>query len=219
MMTHAYDIAYLDDAMTSLGGMLDYAVNSCGEDLTLFYARFLGSGVAKSFSRANPKYLVGMSGIELATLVADRTGDELPNRGQFIDIGSPEYWTGWTLAYISWFLNVDFGTLHSRGLTVQSLRERYPVLHEADLSKAVQFATRRITEASDGDLLKRARKNARLTQRQLSDISGIPITAIRSYEQNHRSLKNAETENVWRICQALGCRIEDIRPLTGLYNN
>ena len=170
MMTHAYDIAYLDDAMTSLGGMLDYAVNSCGEDLTLFYARFLGSGVAKAFSRANPKYLVGMSGIELATLVADRTGDELPNRGQFIDIGR-------------------------------------------------QFATRRITEASDGDLLKRARKNARLTQRQLSDISGIPITAIRSYEQNHRSLKNAETENVWRICQALGCRIEDIRPLTGLYNN
>lgn len=45
-MTRAYDIAYLDDAMTSLGAMLDYAVNSCGEDLALvaagskMYARF-----------------------------------------------------------------------------------------------------------------------------------------------------------------------------------
>lgn len=60
--------------MTSLGAMLDYAVNTCGEDLNLFYARFLASGVADAFSRANPKYLGGMSGIELATLVASRTG-------------------------------------------------------------------------------------------------------------------------------------------------
>ena len=29
-MTRAYDIAYLDDAMASLGAMMDYAVNTCG---------------------------------------------------------------------------------------------------------------------------------------------------------------------------------------------
>lgn len=214
MMIRAYDIAYLDDAMTSLGAMLDYAVNSCGEDLTLFYARFLGSGIAQAFSRANPKYLAGMSGIELATLVAARTGDELPKKDGLIDVGSPEYWTGWTLAYLSWYLGMDFGTLQSRGLTVQSLHERYSVLHEADLSKAVKFATNRLNETSGGVLLKRARKNAALTQRQLSDMTGIPITVIRSYEQNQRSLKSAESETVWRICQTLGCRIEDILPVS-----
>lgn len=213
-MTRAYDIAYLDDAMTSLGAMLDYAVNSCGEDLSLFYARFLGSGIANAFSRANPKYLGGMSGIELATLVAARTGDALPMKDGFIDIGSPEYWTGWALAYLSWYLNMDFGTMQSRGLTAQSLRERYSVLHEADLSKAVQFAIKRLRETSSGELLKRARKNARLTQLQLSDITGIPITVIRSYEQNQRSLKSAETENVWNICRTLGCRIDDIRAVS-----
>ena len=210
-MTRAYDIAYLDDAMTSLGAMLDYAVNSCGEDLSLFYARFLGSGIAEAFSRANPKYLAGMSGIELASQVASRTGDALPQKDGLIDIGSPEYWTGWTLAYLSWYLNLDFGTMHSRGLTAESLRERYPVLHEADLSKTVQFAVKRLGETSAGELLKRARKNARLTQRQLSDITGVPLTVIRSYEQNQRSLKSAETENVWNLCRALGCRIDDIR--------
>ena len=209
-MIHAYDIAYLDDAMTSLGAMLDYAVNSCGEDLDLFYARFLGSGIAEAFSRVNPKYIAGMSGIELATLVAARTGEVLPKKDGLIDIGSPEYWTGWTLAYLSWYLDMDLETLQSRGLTVQSLYERYPVLHEADLSKAVKFATVRLNETSGGVLLKRARKNARFTQRQLSDITGIPITVIRSYEQNKRSLKNAETENVFHICRTLGCRIEDI---------
>ncbi|MBO7603340.1 MAG: helix-turn-helix transcriptional regulator [Bacteroidales bacterium] len=210
-MTRAYDISYLDDAMTSLGAMLDYAVNSCGEDMALFYARFLASGVADSFSRANPKYLGGMSGIELASLVASRTGRELPKEDGLIDIGSPEYWTGWTLAYLSWYLGMDFGTIQSRGLTVQSLRDRYPTLHEADLSKSVQFALKRLKETSGGNLLKRARKNARLTQRQLSSTAGIPLSVIRSYEQDKRSLENAETENVWRICQALGCRIEDIR--------
>ena len=210
-MTRAYDISYLDDAMTSLGAMLDYAVNSCGEDMALFYARFLASGVADSFSRANPKYLGGMSGIELASLVASRTGRELPKEDGLIDIGSPEYWTGWTLAYLSWYLGMDFGTIQSRGLTVQSLHDRYPTLHEADLSKSVQFALKRLKETSGGNLLKRARKNARLTQRQLSSTAGIPLSVIRSYEQDKRSLENAETENVWRICQALGCRIEDIR--------
>lgn len=209
-MTRAYDIAYLDDAMTSLGAMLDYAVNTCGEDLDLFYARFLGSGVAEAFSRANPKYLGGMSGIELASLVAARTGEPLPRKDGIIDTGSPEYWTGWTLAYLSWYLNVDLRTLQSRGLMVESLHERYPVLHEADLSKSVQFAMKRLGETSGGHLLKLARKNARLTQRQLSDIAGIPLTVIRSYEQDKRSLKNAETENSRRICQTLGCRIEDI---------
>lgn len=114
-MTRAYDISYLDDAMTSLGAMLDYAVNSCGEDLALFYARFLASGVADAFSRANPKYLGGLSGIELATLVASRTGSELPKEDGLIDIGSPEYWTGWTLAYLSWYLDLDFGTIQTRG--------------------------------------------------------------------------------------------------------
>lgn len=213
-MTRAYDISYLDDAMTSLGAMLDYAVNSCGEDLALFYARFLASGVADAFSRANPRYLGGLSGIELATLVASRTGSELPKEDGLIDIGSPEYWTGWTLAYLSWYLDLDFGTIQARGLTVQSLRDRYPVLHEADLSKSVQFAMKRLGETSGGDLLKLARKNARLTQRQLSDITGIPLTVIRSYEQDKRSLKSAETDNVRRICRALGCRIEDLRTVS-----
>lgn len=213
-MTRAYDIAYLDDAMTSLGAMLDYAVNSCGEDLALFYARFLASGVADAFSRANPKYLGGMSGVELAALVASRTGRVLPKGDGLIDIGSPEYWTGWTLAYLSWHLDLDFGTIQARGLTIQSLRERYPVLHEADLSKSVHFAVIRLNEASGGELLKRARKNARMTQLQLSEITGIPLSVIRSYEQDKRSLKSAETENVRRICRALGCRIEDILSIT-----
>lgn len=212
-MTRAYDITYLDDAMSSMGAMLDYAVNTCGEDLSLFYARFLASGIADAFSSGNPKYLGGMSGIELAMLVANHTGDALPKKDAIIDIGSPEYWTGWSLAYLSWFLNMSFVSMQSQGLTAQSLLERYPVLHEADLSKTIRFSETRLKETSGGDLLKRTRRNAQMTQRQLSDITGIPLSVIRSYEQGKRSLKNAEAENIRSICRVLGCKAEDLRSL------
>lgn len=215
-MIRAYDIAYLDDAMTSMGAMLDYAVNSCGEDLSEFYARFLASGVADAFSSGNPKYLGGMSGIELATLVAYRTGATLPKKEDLIDIGSPEFWTGWSLAYLSWFLDMSFRAMQSQGLTAQSLRERYSVLHEADPSKTVRFAINRLKETTEGDLLKSTRKNAQMTQRQLSEITGIPLTVIRSYEQDKRSLNNAETEKVRSICRALGCKAEDLRSISSV---
>lgn len=104
----AYNVSYLDDAMSAMGAMLDYAVNSCGEDLSLFYSRFLASYVSQALSAANPKYLAGMSGIELALKVAQATGDELSDADDFINMGSPEYWTGWTLAYLNWYLCLDY---------------------------------------------------------------------------------------------------------------
>lgn len=214
METRAYNQAYLEDAMASLGAMMDYAVNVCGEALSLFHARFLASGLAEAFSQGNPKYIAGMSGIELAMLVVKRTGEALPDREVFIDMGSPEYWTGWTLAYLSWYLCMDFDALQSRGVRIEDLRDRYPVLHEAGLTKSVEFATGRIDDyQAERNLLKRARRNAGLTQRQLAGITGVPLRVIQSYEQGQRSLETAGMESVRRICRALGCRIEDIRPL------
>lgn len=211
MMTRAYSILYLDDAMSAVGEMLDYAVNLCGEDLSLFYARFLSSGVARAIYSANPKYLGGMSGPELAQVVSRRTGDELPVKTPLIDIGSPEYWIGWTLAYLSWYLCLDFGTLQSHGVTIQALYERYSVLHEADLSKSVQFAERRLKEnAASENPLRSARKNANLTQRELAELSGITLRNIRAFEQGQRSLEKAGYESVRRLSQVLGCRTDDI---------
>lgn len=206
-MIRAYDIAYLDDAMASIGAMLDYAVNVCGEPLELFWNRFLASGVASSLSRANPKYLAGMSGVELARAVADRSGDSLPDAEPFIDMGSPEYWTGWAMAYIAWYLNVDFGSLASGGMGVMDLYRRYPTLHEADLSKAVRFAQGRLSKDNP---LKRIRENSGLTQRQLATLSGNTLRSIRGYEQGQRALENASTASVLGLCRVLGCRPEDL---------
>lgn len=209
-MIRAYDEMYLGDAMYALGSMLDYAVNACGEDPALFYARFLRSGIAGQIERGNPKYLGGKSGIELAMIVADRTGSPLKEADPLIDIGSPEYWTGWTLAYLQWYLGKKFKALQCVGIDVISLLERYPALHEADLSKSVSFALHLIGEEAPGRRLKEQRKAAHMTQKELASLAGTSLRAIRSYEQSQVPLSSASAENLVLLSSALSCRPEDL---------
>lgn len=210
-MARAYDIAYLEDTMTSVGAMLDYAVNACGEDLGMFYDRFLGSGIADMLFRAHPRYIAGCSGIELAETVARRTGKPLAQADAFIDIGSPEYWTGWTLAYLTWYLNIDFRTLQERGVAVDEVYRRYPALHEADLSKSVHFAQKQLDASRDRmNPLKTARENAGMTQRELAEASGASLRAIRAYEQGQLSLQNAESKTTVVLSRILGCKIQHL---------
>lgn len=203
-MIHAYNQYYLDDAMATMGAMLDYAVGRCGEDMELFYFRFQASGIADQWYQGNPKYIAGMSGTEIALEVASRTGRELPLLTGMTDICSREFWTGWTMAYISWYLNRDFKTLQARGMTIRELYDRYSVLHEADLSKSIAFAESIMQEKADNPL-KTARKYAGLTQQELAERTGINIRSIRAYEQGQLSLENASAAALLHISQVLGC--------------
>ena len=210
-MIHAYSESYLSDVMDGLGSMLDYAVNSCGEELRLFYARFLSSGVAAQIERGNPRYLCGLSGVELAMAVADRTGSPLAEARPLIDMGSPEYWTGWTLAYVQWYLGLDFKVLQSAGIDAENLCRKYPVLHEADLTKAVHYAQKAIERyRSQHNPLKEHRKLARLTQRELAARSGTTLRSIRAYEQAQLGLSNASAESIVRLSRVLGCTPSDL---------
>lgn len=194
--------------MGAVGAMLDYSVNACGEDLSSFYSCFISSGIASLIFRCSPRYIAGSSGIELALCVAGRTGKTLPKAKDFIDIGSPEYWTGWTLAYLSWYMNMDFRTMAEMGVSAESVYKRYPALHEADLTKSVSFARKQIEAFwRKNNPLKRARQNAGLTQKELAEASGINLRTIRAYEQGQLSLANAEYESVCTLSRILGCEL------------
>lgn len=209
-MTHAYPDYYVDDVQRELGAMLDYAINICGENLAEFYARFLSSGIAHFIFLAYPKY-IGLSGTELALLVAERTGAPMPEKEPLICVSSPEYWTGWTLAYISWYLNLDFGTLRQKGVGAERIRNLFHPFHEADISKTVDYIQNIIQEHdANENALKRQRNLIGMTQEELARLSGIPLRVIRSYEQGKRSLGNAGAQTVMHLCQALSCRMEDV---------
>lgn len=207
-MTHAYSELYLEDAMSSLGAMLDYAVGVLNEDLGLFYDRFLVSGIADEIAIGNPKYLGGMSGVELALTVARRTGKEVVEKEATVYPGR-EYWTGWTLAYLQWYFNLSFQVLHAKGVTAESICARYAPLHEADMSKSVQVARAIIQEHEKGqNPFKKARKNARLTQRELAERSGVSLRALRAYEQAHIVGGHASAQGMYNISRVLGCPMD-----------
>ena len=153
-MTPAYGELYLNDAMRAMGEMLDYAVHDCGCDGDLFFTQFLSSGIAQQFERGNPKFVGGMSGVELALEVFRRTADQIPD----VDASaygekSPEYWAGWSLAYYQWASGIPFREIVSHGLTVSTVCPMY-LLHEADIRKFAEAADKVIQEnlagGSDG---------------------------------------------------------------------
>ena len=206
-MIRAYEQAYLSAVMDGIGTMLDYAVNSCGEDLRIFYARFLASGVAEQIERGNPRYLCGLSGIEIAREVAVRTGSPLREAPALIDMGSPQYWTGWALAYLQWNLGKDFKSLQQSGIDAEFLMARYSTLHEADLSKTVQIAKQQLEAFQQQESpLRRMRRNIGLTQAELAQLSGISLRSIRAYEQSQVGLSSASAGSLASLARILGCK-------------
>ena len=134
-MARAYKKTYLGGAMRNLGVMLDCGVRKYGYPIEEFYERFLASDVSRQFAKGNPRYLVGLSGAELADSVVEATGGTvLPGNDGTYSVG-PEYWTGWVLAYYQWLTRRSFSYIQRKGLGVKEVMLMYHPLHEADLSK------------------------------------------------------------------------------------
>lgn len=212
-MTHAYNPLYLEDAMNNLASMLDCAVNAAHCDLFGFYQMFLSSGVASQMEVGNPRFASGLSGMELMYLVLKKSSDiALPETTYMPFDRTPEYWTGWVLAYYQWYCGFSFAFIQKNGLEVNTVRSLYPTLHEADLSKFVITADTIIQQHLDSkkSALKAIRKQARITQKQLADLSGVSLRMIQAYEQGDQDIRKAEAQTVLALSHILGCRPEVI---------
>lgn len=58
--------------------------------------------------------------------------------------------------------------------------------------------------------LKTYRERKALSQKELSDISGVSKRIIQDYEQGQRNINGASGERLYRLALVLGCRIEDL---------
>ena len=207
---HAYDESYLNDAMDILGEALDYAVADCKLDPDDFFSWFVISGIAEKFGRGNPKYIAGMSGVELAQEVQFHMTGERNNTPatQSLD-RTPEYWVGWFLAYYQWYRNVSFTKMTRSGLIPSTLLER-SILHEADVSKAVAFCDLIMDGSQEVTRLAFLRHQRGFTQRQLADVAEVSLRMIQLYEQRQNDLRKASVDVVFRLAQALGCTVADL---------
>ena len=134
-MARAYKKTYLNGAMRNLAVMIDCGVRKYGYPIEEFYEIFLASDVSRPFAKGNPRYLVGLSGAELADSVVEASGGTILSENDGSYTVGPEYWAGWALAYYQWLTRRSFAYMRQKGLGIKEVVSMYYPLHEADLSK------------------------------------------------------------------------------------
>lgn len=213
---HAYPESYLSDAQQNLGTMFDFALRVLNYDEDKFFIYFIQSDIARKFEHANPKYIAGMSGIELCENVLKKI-DSPSERLNFIlpenfktEYGV-EFWTGWILAYYQWYSALKFSDLLEYGLTPSEVSSRY-ILHEADVSKFVETADKIILSNKNNSptRLQKIRKQQNMTQDELSKLSGVSLRMIQLYEQRQNDINKASGETINALARALCCNFYDI---------
>ena len=78
MEIRAYNQLYLEDAMSAMGTMLDYAVNYCGWGIDAFFQKFLDTKLfPHQFESGDPDTVAGKSGVELYRCVTSELNKDL----------------------------------------------------------------------------------------------------------------------------------------------
>lgn len=211
-MTRAYSESYLSKAQKTLACMMDYAVHDLAYDPDAFFTLFLQSRIADEVGRGNPKYIAGNSGIELAREVLFQiTGQSIETPSDTRFDRSPIYWSGWALAYYQWHSGLSFRKIH-QALPFSELLRLYASLHEADISKFVSVADEHLAARLHAceTSLALLRKARGLSQKALSETSGVSLRMIQLYEQKQNDIGKAQAATLRRLAQALGSRMEDL---------
>lgn len=163
--SRTYPVYYLEDAMNNLGDCFDYAVNDYGAEGSEVAELFCLSGVAREFERGNAWVVSGKSGVELFALISERSGYQtgsMPDRTYRFE-KTPEYWTGWILAYLQWRLGGSFEDL-LHVVPFDALRNLYYPWHEASEERVARLVCDMAKKAPRQTKLALARKRIKKTQ-------------------------------------------------------
>jgi len=209
-MIRAYDKVYLDKAQTALGYMLDFAVYDLKYDITEFFNLFINSGIAKRFGTGDFTVIVGMSGVELAYEVLEKSGIEYNRiKPNYTLNRSEEYWTGWALAYYQWETSMSFADI-VKYIPIADIIALYSPYHEMDIRQFVDKMNAMYRAAKPQTNLKLLRMRVGLSQRELADMSGIPVRTIQQYEQRQKNINKAQAEYVVMLAKVLCCEVDDL---------
>lgn len=208
-MNRAYEQTYLDDAMRNLGTAFDFAKHSYHIEMDDFYILFVNSGIARQFESGVPKYISGMSGIEIVLEVL-KGKENINYEENYISYDySCEYWCGWILAYFQWYYCISFKDL-SYYLKMKDLEKLYGILHEASEQKALEVIGNAIKNKALISRLQYHRLRNGMSQKDLSDKSSVSLRMIQQYEQRKKDINKASISSVYSLAKALNCDIENL---------
>ena len=216
----AYDETYLPGAQKRLGAFLDFATSGLGLNLTDAHAAFLASPLSRRFAAGDPAVVAGRSGEELALDIlgsgeADGVLTRIPRKALSAttwvprESASPEYWTGWALAFYQWASGYAFEAIDER-VCIDDIRSLYTPYHEMDVRQFCDRLDELCSQAHPQTNLQARRLVAGLSQRQLSRASGVPVRTLQQYEQRQKNINHARADYVDALARALGCSTTDL---------
>ena len=206
-MIHAYDKNYLAKAQNNLAVMFDFAVYDLDFHLEDFYKLFLQSELSHRFEEGDTSIIAGKSGVELALeIIGD---DAKADKYKPVADRSPEYWTGWALAYFQWETNLKFGHIDNL-IPITEIRTMYNPYQEMDISQFCDYMKSLYNERCSVSNIKKFRLSAGLSQSELSKISEIPLKTIQQYEQKQKNINAAKVETVIKLAKSLSCNVEQL---------
>ena len=209
-MIHAYDKTYLAAAQKCLARMLDYMVNDLQYQLKAAWNWFLMSEMSRRFELGDSAVLVGNSGVELARKVLEQAGEPAPTRkASYAYDRSPEYWTGWAIAYYQWDTGMHFLEIE-QAVPIAEVRMLYVPYHEMDIRQFVDKMNELYRVAKPEINLKSLRTLAGMSQSELARQAEIPVRTIQQYEQRQKNINKAQGETLLRLARVLHCSIDDL---------
>lgn len=210
MTIRAYNELYLNDAITSLANVFDYAINTCKQAPDWFATLFTQSEVSTQFERGNPAIISGKSGEELVVAILKTAyPDKTFPTHTYSEGRTPEYWAGWALAQYQWTTAKRFKDIFTR-IPLSEIISMYPVFHEMDITRFIDSMERKYNEIQTEPKLKKIRESRQLSQSELAKLSGVTLRSIQLYEQRVNDIDKAQAQTLYKLSRALGCNIEDL---------
>jgi DNA-binding transcriptional regulator YiaG len=215
-MTPAFSELYLDDAMRNLGEMTEYTMLATPEiTLDELFKMFVISGYASRFEKGDPAVVSGMSGTELHHRIMDTCYDEYkkwpPALVKFDT--EAEYWYGYILAYAQWKLSCRFSDI-LENVPFERLEKLYPALHTASEDRVVlEIEVMMKPRDLQVSRLQEYRKLFGMSQKELSDLSGVNVRTLQQYEIRDKDINKASSDKILSLSKVLKCRPEDLREM------
>jgi DNA-binding XRE family transcriptional regulator len=122
---------------------------------------------------------------------------------------SVEYWAGWALAYYQWQSGMSYKNIYDSGIKLTDITDMY-ILHEAPDEKFVEIMFEKMKDCHKGNMLKRLRKYCGLTQKELSEATGVSLRMIQLYEQGQNDITKAQAGVVQSLADVLGTDAKEL---------
>ena len=139
-----------------------------------------------------------LSGVELARTVLEQAREPAPvQQPSYAYDRSPEYWTGWALAYYQWFTGLRFAEIE-QAVPITEVRLLYTPYHEMDVR---QFADKmnELYRAAKPETNLKACVLAGLSQSKLAEQADVPVRTISSTNSGRK----ISTKHRQKHCSAL----------------